>query len=61
MKSKVHPSDLLSVQDQTNIVSKHNTEIVNYLQIVEYTFDGEILISGIVFVVKSFSRLALHT
>ena len=29
---KVYPSELLSVQDQTNIVSKHNTEIVNHLQ-----------------------------
>ena len=27
----------LSVQDQTSIVSKHNTEIVNHLQIVKYT------------------------
>ena len=34
---KVYPSELLSVQDQTSIVSKHNTEIVNHLQIVKYT------------------------
>ena len=30
---KVYPSDFLSIQDQTGIVSKHNTEIVNHLQI----------------------------
>ena len=28
MNSKVNPSELLSVQDQTSIVSKHNTEII---------------------------------
>ena len=35
---KVYPSELLLVQDQTGIVSKHNKEIVNHLQIVKYTF-----------------------
>ena len=34
---KVYPSELLSVQVQTGIVSKHNTEIVNHLQMVKYT------------------------
>ena len=33
VNSKVCPSELLSVQDQTSIVSKHNTEIVNDLLI----------------------------
>ena len=37
VNSKIYPSELLSVQDQTSIVSKHNTEIVNHLQIVKYT------------------------
>ena len=37
LNSKVYPNELLSVQDQTSIVSKHNTEIVNHLQIVKYT------------------------
>ena len=32
-----HSSELLSVQDDTSIVSKQNTEIVNHLQIVKYT------------------------
>ena len=36
VNSKVYPSELLSVQDQTSIVSKHNTEIVNDLLIVKY-------------------------
>ena len=35
--SKVYPSELLLVQDQTNIVLKHNTELVNHLQILKYT------------------------
>ena len=35
--SKIYPSELLSVDHQTNIVSKHNTEIVNHLQIVKDT------------------------
>ena len=46
VNSKVYPSELSSVEDQTNIVSKHNTEIVNYLQIhsvrkiaVTYSFE----------------------
>ena len=34
---KAYPSELLSVQDQSSIVSKHNTEIVIHLQIVKYT------------------------
>ena len=37
VNSKVYPSELLSVKDQTSIVSKHNTEIVNHLLIVKYT------------------------
>ena len=37
VNSKVYPSELLSVQNQTSIASKHNTEIVNHLQIVKYT------------------------
>ena len=37
MNSKEYPRELLSVQDQTSIASKHNTEIVNHLQIVKYT------------------------
>ena len=37
LNSKVYPSELLSVSDQRSIVLKHNTEIVNDLQIVRYT------------------------
>ena len=35
---EVYPSELLSVQDQTSIVSKHNTEIFNHLLIVKNTW-----------------------
>ena len=31
-RCKVYHSELLSVQEQTGIVSKHNTEAVNHLQ-----------------------------
>ena len=34
---KVYPCKLSSVQDQTSIVSKHNTETDSHLQIVKYT------------------------
>ena len=33
---EVYPSELLSVQELTSIVSKHNTEIDNHLEIVKY-------------------------
>ena len=36
VNSKVYPSELLSVKDQTSAVSKHSTEIVNHLLIVKY-------------------------
>ena len=35
--SKVYPSELFSVQDQTSIVSKPNTENFNHLLTVKYT------------------------
>ena len=37
MNSEVYSSDLLSVQELTSIVSKHNTKIDNHLQIMKYT------------------------
>ena len=37
VNNNVYTSEFLSVEDQTSIVSKHNTEIVNHLQIVKYT------------------------
>ena len=37
VNSKVYPSELLLVKDQTSIVSKHNTEIANHLQTVKCT------------------------
>ena len=38
---KIYPSELFSVQDQISIVSKHNTETVNHLQIVKYTCEKD--------------------
>ena len=42
--SKVYPSELLSVQEQTTIVSKHNTESFNHFHIVKYTLGRTITI-----------------
>ena len=37
VNSKVYPRELSSVQELTSSVLKHNTEVDNHLQMVQYT------------------------